>query len=234
MKRFILYTICLINIIVFTSLNTTNAQTTRTITIAGLVVDVSNLSPIPSAQLFDNEHHLVGSTDERGYYKIAIKYAGDGPIHFSVIVKKQGFESFTQTENWGDIAGNSKQLMYFCLHKPQDTIRPANSFSYPADCDLSYANVLEKFGKVKDQLAFNDKLEKAEYGNEDVFIVVDKQPFIVDNTGWIKIGSAKDLVLINNKTTVAADQLNQLIKRKDVESMTPVQSATAKFAITTK
>lgn len=204
---------------------------TRVISLAGLVVNAQTLSPVESAQIFDAEGHKLGTTDKNGYYKISFNADKPGEIYFALKIKKQGFQSFTQNEHWGDLA-DTQTIMYFGLSATNEKSKSFSSFG--DNHDLSYANVLTRFDKVKHERDFNNKLETAKTGNQNVLLQVDGKFYIVDNSGWIQLNSDKDLVSIDNKKVVSADKLNDFVKRKDVTGMTPVESKEAKFLIHTK
>jgi hypothetical protein len=203
----------------------------RVISLAGLVVNAQTLSPIESAQIFDAEGHKLGTTDKNGYYKIRFNADKPGEIHFELKIEKQGFQSFTQNEHWGDL-GDTQTIMYFGLKASNAKSKSFSSFG--DNHDLSYANVLAHFDKVRHEREFDGKLEAAKTGNQHVLVQIDGKCYIVDNSGWIQLNSDKDLVSIDNKKVVSADKLNDLVKRKDVSGMTPVESKEAKFLIHTR
>ncbi len=205
----------------------------RNIYLAGLVVNAENLSPIEAADIYDTEHRRLGSTDDKGYFNINLPYTSDGAIHFKLTVEKKGFQSFHQSENWGNIFGSIQTAMYFGLkasHSKADSFSELNN----QVTDLDYTHIFTAFDKVKAEKAFNDKLAQAKAGNENVLLQVDHDYYIVDKGGWIKIVSPEDLVMVNNQKAIPASQLNAVVKRSHVRSMTPVTSEEAKFAIQTR
>lgn len=94
--------------------------------------------------------------------------------------------------------------------------------------------MLSHFGKVKKQKVFNDKLEKAKAGNQDILVKIDDQFCIVDKTGWILINSDKDLISINDDQKITVGELNSTLKRRDTKGMTPLDKKETKFVIYTK
>ncbi len=207
----------------------------RNIDIAGLIVNSQTLLPIESAKIYDSEDKILGVTDKKGYYKIRINYTKSGSVNFRLKIIKQGYHVFFQHENWADISSNMKTKMYFGLQGLNSGI---NSFSTFAENsinshDLSYDCVFNNFKKVRDQKEFNDKLEKAKSGNENVFFQIDSKFFIVNDNGWIQIKSEQDSISLNERQVIAANMLNSIIKRKDIKSMTPLVSRNEKFAIYT-
>jgi hypothetical protein len=208
----------------------------REINFAGLVVDAGTLLPIESAAVFDSKNNLLGLTDKNGYYKIVIKYKKAGPIKFNLRINKKGYEDFSQRENWGDLPGNTKTIMYFGLSKSS---HGTESFSKTASAPktgnyLTFNNVLSCFGEIKSAKTFNDKLVAAKAGNEHVFLQIDEKYFIANESGWIQISSDKEMISINDDQLFAADELNSHIKRKEIKWMTPLSSQKAKFAVYTK
>jgi len=207
----------------------------RNIELAGLVVNAQTLSPVESAKIYDEENNELGTTDKNGYYKITISYAKSGELDFKLRIIKQGFKTFFQHEHWGNLPDDTRHIMYFGMQASNSKAETFATFANSLNNnDLSYDNVSGNFGKVREQRAFNSKLENAKAGNENVFIQVDGKFYIVDSNGWIQVNSAIDLVSLNNELVLKADQLNAAIKRKDIKWMTPLDSKEAKFAIYTK
>jgi hypothetical protein len=205
----------------------------RTIEIAGLVVNAKDLSPVQSAEIYDADGKMLGKTDKNGYYDIHFNYTKSGELYFKLKIAKKGFQSFTQNEHWGNL-GDTKSILYFGLKESGSRGKSFSSLANGNTNDLTYPNVLKGFDKVKNDNDFNQKLENAKAGNENVLVQVDGKYYIVDSNGWIEIPSDKEMVSIDNKQVIAADKLNTTIKRKDVKGMTPVNSKEAKFAIRTK
>ena len=211
------------------------AVDSRRIQLAGLIVDAQSLAPIADAKIYDAQNNLLGGTGKNGYYHISIDDSKSGDIYFGIKIVKQGYQNFVQNEHWGNL-DNPQNIMYFGLKPTHSASKPFASFasSRSINNNLSYNNVLSNFEKVKKEKDFNDKLDKAKAGNDNVLISIDDQLYIVDNTGWIRINSAKDFISINNAQVLTADQLNSSIRRKDIKGMTPVDFKEAKFAIYTK
>lgn len=217
------------------SFASTKAPATRAINLAGLVFDAGTLAPVDSAKIYDGDGNLLGVSDKKGYYNVIIHYPKSGEIYFKVKIEKKGYQRFEHSEHWGNL-GDTKTIMYFGLKKSHSIAKSFSSFAgnAPIRNDLGYDNVLRHFDKVKVEKEFNDKLADSKAGNENVLIKINDQFYIVDNTGWIKISSEKDLISIDGERTLTADKLNSIIKREDIKGMTPVDSKDAKFAIYTK
>jgi hypothetical protein len=208
---------------------------TRSIDIAGLVVNAQNLAPIESAKIYDSEDHLLGSSDKNGYYHIQLNYAKSGELYFAVKIVKNGFKDFVQHEHWGDL-GDTKSIMYFGLKESGSRASSFSSFgdTHTGNNDLSYDNVSRHFDKVRKEKDFNDKLAHAKAGNEDVLVQIDNIFYITDKTGWIKLNSDKDLVVIDDQQVLSADKLNAAIKRSAIKWMTPLDGKKAQFGVYTK
>jgi hypothetical protein len=207
----------------------------RNIDLAGLVVNAQTLSPIESAKIYDSDGKLLGTTDKNGYYNVRISYGKSGEMYFKVKIVKEGFHDFVQNEHWGDL-GDTRKIMYFGLKASHSNVSSFSTFgdSGSNSNDLSYDGVISHFDKVKAQKDFNDKLENVKAGNEDVLVQIDGSFYIVDNSGWIKLNTDKDLVSVDDRQMLTADKLNSSIKRKDVKWMTPLDKKGAKFAIYTR
>jgi len=206
----------------------------RTIKLAGLIVNAATLKPIGSAHIYDTENHLLGTSDGNGYFNVSLIYNKPGPISFKIKIKKNGFESFTDQENWGDLAGGNKTVMYFGLSDKSSVAHSFSDLATDGGGNLSYASALSGFAKVKHAHEFEQKLSSAKKGNQNTLFNIDGNLYIVDEGGWIKIDSDNDLIFINGKRTIAAKELNNIISRKNIKSMTPLENQKEKFSISTK
>ncbi len=204
----------------------------RNINLAGLIVNAQTLAPVEAAEIYDDSNKLLGATDKNGYYKVVIAYAKTGAIKFSLKIKKKGYQTFSQHENWADFTGGASAAMYFGLRELNSK---ASSFTDFGDKNnLSYDNVLAGFSKVSAQKEFNDKLAAAKAGNENVLIHIDDKYYVVASSGWIGIKSDKDTIVLNDKTILLANELNSAVKRSSIKWMTPLPPKGEKVAIHTK
>lgn len=203
----------------------------RTINIAGMVVNSENLQPIESANIYDNANRLLGTTDSRGYYNIRFNVNDTGEVRFEIKIKRQGFKLLSDKEHWGDLNNGVNMIMYFGMQQAKSEAAAFSNLGANTNGDLSYENVLSDFKKVRTSREFEKKLAEAERGNQNVLFKIDDAYYIADNNGWIKINSDKDVIAINGKKQVTADELNDLIKRKNIKSMSPVDSGNARFEI---
>ncbi len=199
--------------------------------LAGLVVDVSSLTPIPLADLYDSEGNLIGQTDDNGYYRVQITSETSKNIRFRLRVSKKGYSPFVQQENWADLPAMSA-ILHFGLQKPSGSPNPFSSLITETNGDLGYPNVLLTFSEVVHDQAFKMKMETAKADNEYVFIQIDDGVYLVNDSGWIQIESEEDLINVDNELVLPAKELNTKVKRKDIKRMTPLdESKPAKFAI---
>ena len=210
-----------------------NIQTNRSIEIAGLILDTESLLPIEKVEIYDHKNNLISKTDERGYFKIKIDEYGLGEIHFGLALKKKGYVPQIQKEHWGNLTGEVKSTFYFGLQKKGSEL-PQFSELITNGHNLSYKGVLKHFPSIKDKVVFNKKLHAAKKGNQLVVITIDNTNYLVNDFGWIKLNSTKDLISINNNKPVPASDLNNVIKRKQITGMTPLKNTNAKYAVYTE
>lgn len=208
----------------------------RNINIAGLIVDAQTLSPLENAKIYDADNNLLGTTDQHGYFKIKINYVKLGSINFKLKIVKKGQKVLYDHENWSDFQNDTKNMMYFGLVNSKSKVQ---SFATIGDTSfigkkLDYDCVIAGFDKIKKQHQFENQLAKAKVGNQKVFMQVAGQFYLVDDNGWIKLNTNTDTVFIDQKTKFPANQLNKIIKRKAVKSMTPLNAEGNKFAIYTR
>ena len=204
----------------------------RIVELAGLVVDAKTLSPLDAAEIFDANNTLLGTTDDKGYYLVKINCNSASELNFKFSVRKRGYHTINQHEHWADV-NYAKGVMYFGL-KPGGSNAKAFSVFGENKNEQDYQAVLRNFDKVKDLQKFNADLETAKAGNEDVLVHVNNKPYLVDSTGWILLYTDTDMVSIDNKQILPANELNTKVKRKQIKSMTTVAASDKKFVIYTR
>ncbi|MGN7987163.1 hypothetical protein ACTJKC_07475 [Pedobacter sp. 22226] len=193
----------------------------RIIHLSGIVVDSRTLQPIDSVIISDENGNRLGATDKAGYYEVKIKNIDKGSIKFQIELKKDGFVSFRQRENWGDLKGDTRLVLYFGLKSSVSDVAGFSEF-YSGKLNNGYKNVLEGFSEVKNKKSFENALKAAKENNENVFFNIAGMAFIVSDTGWIKLYSETDAISINGKKIVKANMLNNILKRSSIKKMTPV------------
>jgi len=199
----------------------------RNIDLSGLVVDAMTLAPIEGAEIYDGNGIMLATTDSTGYYNVSIKCNESGKLTFKLKIEKEGFRSLHQHENWADLPGGMRGIMYFGLQAVNtDKVKPFSTLSIQSSSskDLSYQNVLNQFLKVKEDRTFLNMLRTAIADNEKVFLQIEGKYYLVNNTGWIQLQSETDLVSIDNSHILPANQLNAVLKRKDIKGMTPLDT----------
>ena len=196
----LIFRVTLLLLVVFPfSSSSANKKHMREIAIAGLVLNTKDMTPLKNALIYDAENTVLGTTDGNGYFKVKIIYAKPGAVKFKLRIVKQGFKTFLQWENWADLSGDMKAIMYFGLQEEKSTIKPFSSLgSSTGSNDLSYENISGNFKQIKEQREFESKLESVKTGNENVLALIDDKYYIVSNTGWIQINTEKDSIIINN------------------------------------
>ncbi|WP_345766729.1 MULTISPECIES: hypothetical protein [Chryseobacterium] len=200
------------------------------IEIAGLVTDAGNLNALENAKLYDEKGLLIATTDSRGYFKGKIEYPGNGAIHFKIKVQKSGYQSFVQTENWGNLGNNIRCAYYFGI-----TRNDSKSFSEMVFTkDLSIDSVIAGLIKVKEKTYFSKKIETAKKDNQQVLFKIDSEYYLINDGGWLKIASPDELISIDGKQTVKASEINSVIKRKQIKGMSPSESKEYSYEIYTK
>lgn len=201
----------------------------RKIHIAGIIMETDNLTPILNANVYDkNLGTILATSDKNGYFRFVIDVNNEGEIDFSFIIKKEKYETITQNEHWGDLRGDKQVVYYFGLKHDESKI---NSFSEMAISKMqaSYDLILSDFQEFKEKIYFNTKVQQKLKENQDVFLQIDGNYYVVSETGWIKLNSEKDLVAIDNNVIITADKINSILKRKEIRSMSTSDSD--KFSI---
>ncbi len=200
------------------------------IEIAGLVTDAGNLNALENAKLYDEKGLLIAITDSRGYFKGKIEYPVNGAIRFKIKVQKSGYQSFVQTENWGNLGNNIRCAYYFGI-----TRNDSKSFSEMVFTkDLSIDSVMVGFNAVKEKIDFSKKIETAKKDNQQVLFKIGLEYYLINNSGWLKISSPEDLISIDKNRIVKASEINSLIKRKQIKGMSPSESKEYSYEIYSK
>lgn len=206
---------------------------TRTVEVAGLVIDSKTLSPISHAKLYDKFGNLISTTDSKGYYNIEFDNLESGEIMFEYLISKNGYKQVYQKEHWGNLNGKIASCIIIGL-KENKSNAPEFSDLYTNIQDLSYESVYANFVKTERQFEFNKKIERAKKDNQDIVIEIDDNLFLVSDTGWIKVNSKNDVIAIDNKKFIPVSLVNKVLKRSDIKGMTPLNSLNnASFALFT-
>ena len=205
-----------------------NKSDMRTINLAGIVVDAENLTPVADANvynLFSGE--LLTKTDEKGYFQSKIKISPTGEIDFGFKIEGENHIALSHKEHWGPWPGDREAVYYIGLKDPNGK-SPAFSELSASGSGTSYESAMEGLNFVKEKLdkkiSFNKKMKLALAGNQDSFIEVDGNYYIVSNTGWIKINSDQDLISVNNNELIKAAKMNTFLERKDIGNMSTTAS----------
>lgn len=213
-------------------LNAVEGLSPRSIELAGLVVDSETLLPLENASILGTDGQILSKTDNRGYYTVALEVSDPGEIYFDFSVVKEGYSSIAQKEHWGNLQGNISSAMYFAMRQKKSSAKELSSLvTNPKNLD--YETILTSYKQVKGDFEFHKKMDEAKKGNQNVFMQVEGQYYLVSDS-WIKLNSKADLVLVDGKTILPAFKLNKTIKRNQITGMTPLEAGQgAGFAIYT-
>ncbi|WP_423997513.1 M56 family metallopeptidase [Maribacter sp. IgM3_T14_3] len=206
----------------------------RIIKLAGIVVDSETLEPLANAEIKDSNGISLTTTNNEGYYQLDINNIPEGEIFFTLKIQKEGYKILIQKEHWGNLQGKITSSFYFGLQKNNGaTTEFSNLFAM--NDNLSYASVIKNKSIIENERLFKSKLEDAKNGNKHCIVEVNKTPYLVDATSWIKLNSINDLIAINDKENIPAFKLNDHINRNSIKAMSPLEDYDdAKFAVYTK
>lgn len=205
----------------------------RIIKLAGSVVDSKTLQPLENAEIRDKKGNLLTATDNQGNYSLHLEIEQPGEIYFSLSVKKNGYKPLIQQEHWGNLQGEITSTFYFGLQNKNSDVAEFSKL-FTSNSDSSNSSIQEfKVNAVKEH-AFNQKLKKAKKGNEKIVIEIDNVHYLVSSSGWIQLNNLNDYISVNDNKIIPASQLNALVKRYSVKSMSPLEDYNnAQFAIYT-
>lgn len=232
MKK-ILKTFSLISMILFISnlyANKIQNKNMRVLNVAGLIVDSKSLLPLENSKIFDEKGTLIAKTDAKGYFKGKVNCAKEGPISFTMRIEKNGYSSFTQKENWGDLHGTINNIYYFVIKKENDNDR---SFSklISNKKDISYDAVSLGFKDIVAQVSFQNTIESVKKGNDAVYFKIGDEYYLISNTGWLKLNSPNDNVSINGEKIVVASEINTILSRDIIKIMSTSDSKDYSFEV---
>ena len=194
----------------------------RTIEVAGLVLDSKTLFPLANVKLYNENGKIISTTDSKGYYQIKFNNLAEGEVFFQFTLNKIGYKPFQQKEHWGNLNGKIKSSIVIGLQKKESS-SPEFSELFTNTQDLSYESIQEKLFLIEKQHKFNQKLEDAKNGNQNIYFEIDYTSYLVSNSGWIKINSKNDLISIDDNRNILAFQLNGILERKQITGMTPLE-----------
>ena len=210
----------------------------RIINLAGIVVDADNLTPVAGANIYDTfSGKLLTKTDENGYFQSNLEISPTGEIDFGFKIENENYNALSHKEHWGPWPGNREAVYYIGLKDPNGKV-PAFSELSASGSGTSYESALEGLNFVKEKLnkkiSFNKKMKRALMGNQDSFIEVDGNYYIVSNSGWLAINSDQDLIWVNQNELIKAEKMNTLLQRKDIGNMSTIVAKETAAVIYTK
>jgi hypothetical protein len=207
-----------------------NSIKTRNINATGLIVDSETLLPLNDAELYDDNNQLLGKTNADGFFNIEFDVNKDGEIRFKLLVKKDGYAKFVQEEHWGDLRDNLNATYYFGLGKKWSSSKSFSELAIDKKY-TSYDEIQKKFSFVKDELDFEKKVENAKKNNSLLVHKIDNNYYLINDSGWIKLNSEDDKIIVNGEKIFSANEINSQIKRSRVRGMSPILSKNASFEI---
>ena len=202
------------------------------ISIAGLIVDSKTLLPIPDAIIYDEENKQLGVADANGFFNIKIDLVANDDINFKLIVRKNGYTSYTQKEHWANLSSDLYATYYFGMQNASSKSNAFSEFIINNSAD-SYDEVKDGFTEIKEKIDFENKIENAKTGNDNLFFEIEKNYYLISEAGWLKLTSLNDFVLINGKKSTPANEINSYVKRSSVKKMTPVENKDIPFEVFT-
>jgi beta-lactamase regulating signal transducer with metallopeptidase domain len=209
----------------------TKLSMTRKINASGLIVDSETFTPVIAAQVVDGNNKLLGNTDSKGFFKVSFDVKNEGEIYFKLSIKKEGYNKFTQNEHWGDLPDNSGASYCYGLKKRHSN---EEGFSELLPQNKSYEDLKEELVAIKEDRDFEKKIEIAKKNNNNVFFKIDNGFYLINNSGWIKVNSENDKILVNGNKIYVASELNLYVKRSAVTGMSLIKSKEASFEIYAK
>lgn len=235
MKYFTLIAIIIIKIFSMNQVNAqTSSETEKGVEIAGLILDSETLKPVEGAIITDENGIEIGNTNSSGYFRVKIGHQEDEEkeIWFSFDINKKGYEHFTQSEHWGSLT-SSLHAAYFIGLKNQKSINDSFSEMEWDISDLTFESIMEAYKDIREDIDFEMEIESIKKKNDKIFFKIGANFYVVSDSGWLKLNSKSDRILIDKGRVIIASNINSIMKRKDIVDMTPIVSDTASFEINT-
>ena len=207
-----------------------NSVKARNINATGLIVDSETLLPVNDAELYDDNNQLLGKTNTDGFFDIRFDVNKEGEIRFKLLVKKDGYAKFVQGEHWGDLQSNLEATYYFGLKRKWSNVQPFSEL-VPGKKYTNYESIQDRFSFVKEELDFEKKIENMKKNNSLLVHKIDNDYYLISDSGWIKMNSENDKIMVNGDKIFSVDEINSQVKRSRVKGMSPIQSKNASFEI---
>lgn len=211
---------------------TPNKAKIRIINATGLILDSETFLPLNEVELYNTDKRLLGKTDANGYFNIGFNIEKAGEIYFKLLTRKKGYSNFTQNEHWGNLEGNLNATYYFGLKKNTSNTKAFSNLimkSYDTYDALKYGLV-----EIKETINFDKKVEIVKKNNDQIFFKIENDFYLINDSGWIKLNSENDKIIVNNDRIFLAKEINQYVKRSCVTGMSPIQSKNASFEVQDK
>ncbi|MCF0074279.1 carboxypeptidase-like regulatory domain-containing protein [Dyadobacter sp. CY261] len=210
--------------------NRVTSSKATTISFQGLVVDSKTLTPLNGATIRDAKGNLLATSDENGFFDGNLAIDATNEIDFSLQLSKIGYESITQKEHWANQKSLIKATYYFGMKK---TSNGSPQFSELVMGHSNPEDVAKGLDKIRSKINFENKLQSAKAGNNLLYFEIEEGTYLVNDSGWIKLRSADELVLVNGQKRLVAKEINAYIKRSSVKSMSPSSKADVGYEIYT-
>jgi hypothetical protein len=207
-----------------------NSIKTRNVNATGLILDSETLLPLNDAELYDGNSQLLGKTNTDGFFNIECGVNKEGEIRFKLFVKKGGYAKFVQEEHWGDLQDNLNVTYYFGLVKKWSNAKSFSELTFDKKY-TTYDEIRNRFSLVKEELDFEKKVENAKKNNSLLVHKIDNDYYLINDSGWIKLNSEDDKIIVNGEKIFSANEINSQIKRSRVKGMSPILSKNASFEI---
>lgn len=140
-----------------------NDPADKQVAVAGLVVDATTMEPLNNATIYVKEQNITVKTDANGYYLITIPVE-KRPLHFTMLVSKEGYAPLHQQENWGDFSEAhiydrySKTIEFFGLSPDKSQNRSFSTIAGNTSdlSGLNYDKVIKKLDELRNALPSAD------------------------------------------------------------------------------
>ena len=207
-----------------------NSAKTRKINATGLIVDSETLLPVNDAELYNDNNQLLGKTNSSGFFDVELDVNKEGEIRFKLSVKKNGYAKFVQEEHWGDLQDNLNATYYFGLENKRSNDKSFSELVIDKKY-TTYDEIEKRFSTVKEELNFEKKIENAKKNNSLLIHKIDSDYYLISDSGWIKMNSENDKIIVNGDKIFSVNEINSQIKRSRVKGMSPILSKNASFEI---
>lgn len=185
--------------------------------VSGIVIDAVGHNGLEHVGIFYNDVEIA-TTDNRGYFSGQFDVVlNNTPI--IIYILKDGYGKITLKERWHPMNFRRGINIVAGLKTKGDTV--AQSFVDAQPGRFSEGDPHKRLESVLTKQVFEIALDKLRDGNDKVLFDYQNEHYVISDTGWLKVESLENTLIINDRNKIKVGDVNNYLKRSQIKDMTP-------------